>query len=198
LLRKAHLNGTGAPSLYRIGVSVRRYGFGFGSDSVRKRTEFEVNLADALKWLADARPNVEIVFVPQSHDGDPNDAQYAKQLVDTYDLRARVIDERLPFDELMGFYGSCAFVIGVRLHACISALTQRTPVVAIGYEPKTVGAMQDLHLSSLCLDIRSADTAALIRAFEVCMELTDAQREALWTRVVELGNLAASSLEVTE
>jgi colanic acid/amylovoran biosynthesis protein len=57
------------------------------------------------------------------------------------------------------------FFVATRLHSAIYALKAGVPVVAVAYEPKTIGIFKDLDLSEFVLDIRSIDKVGLENKF---------------------------------
>jgi len=56
--------------------------------------------------------------------------------------------------EIKYIIGLCNFFIGSRMHACIAALSQNIPSVAIAYSKKFFGVMQSIGIESLVADPR--------------------------------------------
>lgn len=75
----------------------------------------------------------------------------------------------VPMDSYAGTMAAlrdATVVIGTRLHSCILAMAQGTPAIALGYQPKSRGTYELLHLIDLCFDVEAFDpgeVAALAR-----------------------------------
>jgi len=63
-------------------------------------------------------------------------------LRDKYPDRIGVVRGQYSPSEIKYIIGSCDFFIGARMHACIAALSQGIPAVAIAYSDKFTGVMQ--------------------------------------------------------
>lgn len=55
-------------------------------------------------------------------------------------------------NEIKYIIGQCDFFIGSRMHACIAALSQNIPAIAIAYSKKFFGVMQTVEMESLVAD----------------------------------------------
>jgi colanic acid/amylovoran biosynthesis protein len=64
-----------------------------------------------------------------------------------------MVGEHLGPGTLIQIYSKMKFHIGTRMHSNIYALLAKTPVVAIGYEHKTMGMMERLGLEDQVVDI---------------------------------------------
>ncbi len=64
-----------------------------------------------------------------------------------------VIREQPELDELFALYGELELLVGTRFHSVIFSLTQGVPALAIAYEHKTTGIMQDLGLANWVVPI---------------------------------------------
>jgi len=60
-------------------------------------------------------------------------------------------------NEIKYIIGRTCFFVGARMHACIAALSQTIPAVALAYSKKFRGVMQSLGMSSLVADLRESD-----------------------------------------
>lgn len=83
--------------------------------------------------------------------------------------------------------GGCDFFIGSRMHACIAALSQRIPSVAIAYSDKFIGVFQAVGVAGLVVDPREvANEEQLIAA--VLQRLNEAaqMRAELVARMPEI------------
>lgn len=78
--------------------------------------------------------------------------------------------------EIKSVIGSCQFFIGSRMHACIAALSQQIPAVAIAYSDKFIGVLDTVGVPSLVADARQMSNRQIVdlidRAYEGRQELT--------------------------
>ena len=113
----------------------------------------------------------EFVFMPQvigprSYEDDRRVAtEIFTQLPPAIQARVTIVKDNLAPEELVGLYGQMDFFIATRLHSAIFALLAGRPLVAIGYEPKTIGVLGDLKLGEWVLDLRSITPANLEAKF---------------------------------
>ncbi len=65
-------------------------------------------------------------------------------------------------NEIKYIIGLCDFFIGSRMHACIAALSQNIPAVAIAYSQKFIGVLETLSLKNLVADPRSMEKSQIL------------------------------------
>lgn len=65
-------------------------------------------------------------------------------------------------NEIKYIIGMCDFFVGSRMHACIAALSQSIPALAIAYSDKFVGVLQTLDIDSLVADARQLDEYSIV------------------------------------
>jgi len=58
--------------------------------------------------------------------------------------------------------GLCGFFVGSRMHACIAALSQNIPAVAVAYSDKFLGVLETIGIPTLAADARKLDRAAIL------------------------------------
>ena len=78
-----------------------------------------------------------------------------EELRDKYTGRIGVLRGRYNQSEIKYIIGLCDFFIGARMHACIAALSQSIPAVAIAYSDKFIGVMQAVGVGGLVADPRT-------------------------------------------
>jgi colanic acid/amylovoran biosynthesis protein len=102
-------------------------------------------------------------------------------------LRSRVhlVTQAYDQHEIKGIIGMCDFFIGSRLHACIAALSQGIPTVAIAYSRKFVGVFDTVGAGDWVIDARSADIPQALARFQEFFERRDAHRGILRIRVAQ-------------
>lgn len=66
-------------------------------------------------------------------------------------------------NEIKHIIGQCDFFIGSRMHACIAALSQNVPAVAVAYSDKFVGVMGTIGIESLVADPRTMRMEEIVR-----------------------------------
>ena len=65
---------------------------------------------------------------------------------------------------IKGVIGLCDFFIGSRMHACIAALSQGIPTVAVAYSPKFKGVFDSIGTGDMVIDATSVDMETAIEA----------------------------------
>lgn len=144
------------------GMSVRPYDFPADPQAQQKTTEYPITLAKAIDHLVDVH-DATVILVPQVSAPGFNDIDFSRNVlrhVRNID-RVHIIDEDLTPGELKWLYSRTDIFVGVRMHANIFALGNCVPIVAIAYEPKTVGIMHTLGLSDYALEIGTLTEEAL-------------------------------------
>jgi colanic acid/amylovoran biosynthesis protein len=80
--------------------------------------------------------------------------------------------------EIKHVIGRCDFFIGSRMHACIAALSQNVPALAIAYSDKFIGVMETIGLESLVADPRHMYEKEIInRVAELYDQRNDIRKE---------------------
>lgn len=64
--------------------------------------------------------------------------------------------------EVKHVIGRCDFFIGSRMHACIAAISQCVPAVAVAYSDKFIGVMETIAIPSVVVDARSLTIESLL------------------------------------
>jgi len=80
--------------------------------------------------------------------------------------------------DALNSYRSAAVVVGTRLHAALLALSQGTPAIALGYQPKARGCL-DLINWPFWMDVEGIDVDLLIEMINYAAT----QRDAVQVRV---------------
>ncbi|BAE74252.1 colanic acid biosynthesis protein [Sodalis glossinidius str. 'morsitans'] len=87
------------------------------------------------------------------HNDDRMIALHMKDIVESPD-RFHVIMDKFNDLELGELLSHCKLTIGTRLHSAIISINFGTPAIAINYEHKSLGIMQQLGLPELAVDIK--------------------------------------------
>lgn len=75
--------------------------------------------------------------------------------------------------------GLCDFFIGSRMHACIAALSQNIPAVAIAYSKKFFGVLQTIGAESLVADPRTMEKEEILSIIDKAYENRISLKEKL-------------------
>ncbi len=125
----------------------------------------------------------------------PRDVAFAEEVMAQMPMPAEVIRPRLTARETLAFIGGCDLVVAMRLHALIFAAICRRPMVAISYDPKVVGLMGELGLTTATAT-ESFSSEALASAIGEAWETKDSISAALAERVPPLRGRALTSVEL--
>ncbi len=141
----------GADHAGLVGVSVREHSFPGSSDPAGDMRSYLGAMVDALADLH-AREGVAVVVVPQTSMDAPVSGTLAGELA-----RAGVphvlVDPGVSPSDLSLLYARLDLLVGTRMHANILAMAAGTPVVAVAYQPKTAGILEELGLDDWWLAI---------------------------------------------
>ncbi|MEG1000835.1 MAG: polysaccharide pyruvyl transferase CsaB [Cellulosilyticaceae bacterium] len=89
------------------------------------------------------------------------DVAAAKAVVERLDVNVKLIDRELTIDEAVAYTANFDFIIGMRLHSLIMAGAVGTPMIALSYDPKVQGFMEEMNLP-YAVDTNHIERQALI------------------------------------
>ena len=147
-----------------LGISVKKC---FALDDPRQK-KYEEAIAGFVNKILQEK-DIKVVFIPHvtaraQNDDDRIIIQRIKpQLV--FKDKVILLMEEFSYRDIKGIYENLNWLIGTRMHSVIFALTAQVPVVAIAYEPKTLGIMKTLQLEKHVLQADSLSSTALCTAF---------------------------------
>jgi colanic acid/amylovoran biosynthesis protein len=145
-----------------VGITVRKW----LDQEGQKR--FERAIANFIERLTREKP-VCVLFIPQVtstlHRDDDRDV--AERIVNMVPERCNVINCTGSYDhfQLKQLYSHLDVLVGTRFHSVIFSLTSYVPAVAIEYEYKTGGIMNDLGLSQWVIPIEEVTAENLYEKF---------------------------------
>ncbi len=146
-----------------IGITVRRW------FEDKKQLKFENEVRLFIEKLLKNKNNIQIILIPQSIDADHNDDDrnineniYSKL---TNRKNVFLISEQISLSMTKSIYENLSVLIGTRMHSCIFALSGKIPVIAIEYEYKTRGIMNDLGLSEWVIKIEDVTAQDLEKKY---------------------------------
>lgn len=96
--------------------------------------------------------------------------QIFQELGKVYEGRLGILQTELDQCEIKSIIGTCDFFIGSRMHACIAALSQQIPAVAIAYSDKFIGVLDTIGVPSLVADARRMDNEQILVLLEEAYE----------------------------
>lgn len=140
-----------------VGITVRKW---LSQDA---QTKFESALAETADYFA--TQGYAVVFIPQvtsiSHNDDDRIAN--QDVYDHMKVKANVylLKEQFDHHQIKSLYSGIALLIGTRFHSAIFALTSHVPSIAIEYEHKTSGIMNDLGLNDWVIKIEDVTSGKL-------------------------------------
>ena len=121
------------------------------------------------------------VFGPPTH-AESDAAVCAKvyhELKTQYKDRLFLAEGNYNQNEIKYLIGRCDFFIGSRMHACIAALSQFIPAVAIAYSNKFIGVMQTIGVGHLVADPREMNKQEIMNIIEWAFKQKDFLRKQL-------------------
>ncbi len=144
-------------------------------------------LADGLEAaLGGGRRPVVVISQVAAHRSD-DDTAVGRELtarLDAGGLDTTFVDLGDSSDAaLSGFYGGLELVVASRLHSGILALCAGTPIVGLGYLPKTRGVLERFGLDDWVLPADGLDGAALGAMISAGLERNQELREHVQTRL---------------
>jgi colanic acid/amylovoran biosynthesis protein len=149
-LRGAGLVGVNISGLLAIGGYARKNMFGLACD-------YNALVARVIELFV--KKNARVLLVPhvfgthEESDSLACERAYVSLRL-KYGGRLGFLRSSYNQHEIKHIIGRCDFFIGSRMHACIAAMSQAVPAVAIAYSDKFVGVMQTFGAESLVADAR--------------------------------------------
>jgi polysaccharide pyruvyl transferase WcaK-like protein len=105
-----------------------------------------------------------ILFVPHTFapEGDvESDPQACREVFNSlgeFTGRIHMLHGEHDQNAVKGIIGLCSFFIGSRMHACIAALSQGIPTVAVAYSKKFGGVFDSAGMGHMVVDARNTGT----------------------------------------
>jgi len=126
----------------------------------------------------------EVLLIPHVFgEGGESDStacvKLFEELQSRYLCRLGVVNGRYDQGEIKHVIGTCDFFVGSRMHACIAALSQCVPAVAIAYSDKFIGVLDTIGMKDAVADPRFLDEHGIV---EFVMR-SFAERESLKQRL---------------
>lgn len=146
------LVGLNISGLLYMGGYTRKNMFGLNVDyrrSIQELIDFFVRTLGA-----------DVVLVPHVTGWSENGESDAVASREVYaqagkDLQRRIhlLEEDYDQHEIKAIIGRCSFFLGSRMHACIAALSQHVPSIALAYSRKFQGVFATIDMEGLVIDL---------------------------------------------
>ncbi len=134
-------------------------------------------LVSAIVRLLMATETTSVLLVPHVYGfeaGSESDLMACEQvfavLLEKYPGRIGILRGTYEPGEIRFVIGLCGFFVGSRMHACIAALSQNIPAVAVAYSSKFLGVMETLGMPSLVADARKLDHRKILSTIQSAFE----------------------------
>lgn len=153
------------------------------------KLDYPVFLTKLVEYVL-SEPSNRILVVPHTFaprgnvESDPDASRHLiGQLPAGLRSRVHLLSRSYDQHEIKGVIGMCDFFIGSRMHACIAALSQGIPTVAVAYSRKFAGVFETVGAEGWVIDGRTAgDEEGVARVAELFRQRS-ANRTVLAARV---------------
>lgn len=165
-----------------------------------KQDIYEQAHADLIDHIAKNYLNIKPVFIPQCTfpHADDDDRSVAERIVArTKSKKVHVIKEDIDYIKVKLAYANADLIIGTRFHSMVFGLAYFVPGIAIEYEHKTRGIMQDLGLEKWVININDVDTDGLVNLFESLVKEKEIYRQHLTTHMPVYIEASKRNIKVT-
>ncbi|MBE7025512.1 MAG: polysaccharide pyruvyl transferase CsaB [Ruminococcaceae bacterium] len=182
----------GAAVLQKAGVPEGRRCIGISLlDWSENDKAFYEKMAECIDYAAQKYDLVPL-FIPMKKQADSRTAAKIATHLAGPSYR---LEDGAGVAEVISAVGSCALIIGMRLHALIYAAGSGVPVVGLAYDPKVTGFMEYIGQNRIC-NIDRLDTERLKQYIdEVCTRQTEI-RSALSQKAEELKEKAEENAKI--
>ena len=131
-----------------------------------------------------------VILIPHVFGGAANTESDSRACEMIYGASQDKYQDRIGFvrgsydqNEIKYVIGLCDFFVGSRMHACIAALSQNIPAVAIAYSDKFSGVMRTVGVEALVADARKLGTQGILNHIDQAYERRHAIRASLELRM---------------
>lgn len=197
------------PALVGLNISGLLYrGDSAHSSSFGLRSNYH-DLVPAMIDLLISSCDTSVLLVPHvlgAEEGSESDVLACEQVFSSlhhkYPGRLGILCGTYGPNEVRYVIGLCGFFVGSRMHACIAALSQNIPAVAVAYSGKFLGVLETLGITALAADARSLRQDEILsiihNAFEARRSIARELRIAMPTVRATVHHLLDSPTEVVE
>lgn len=167
---------SGSHDVTVVGITVRSW------LDEKRQADFESAIAELIRHIA-RKPGYRVVIIPQvtSTDQGDDDRVSGGRIAALLESQENVtfLDRRFSHEEILSAYASLDYLVGTRFHSVIFSLLSYVPAVAIEYEHKTSGIMQDLGLAQWVIPMDLVTAEGIIERFDALVKNDAAYRAQL-------------------
>jgi colanic acid/amylovoran biosynthesis protein len=155
------------PGEFVVGVNVSGllYMGGYtGRNMFGLQSEYPALIDKLLEELLQ-RTNAKILLVPHVFGSEREEeacASIMRTLAPRYPGRVFAVTEALSASELKWVIGQTDFFVGSRMHACIAALSQCVPAIALAYSDKFRGVFDSVGVGQAVIDLRNTPLSEVV------------------------------------
>lgn len=127
---------------------------------------FQQTIAEFLDWLITDH-NYQIKFINFQEGPEEDNKLHQKVAALIKNQKHIQILKNIPnTDELLHYFSESDFVLGMRLHAIITAIKTATPFIAVNYSPKVKNFLKTAKLTDNLLELETINFENLKSTFE--------------------------------
>lgn len=189
----AQLLGSKKSGEQLVGITVRAWLPG------RAQEQYEAAIAAFIERLQ-RLPHLKVVVIPQvtSEQQNDDDRHVGNRLQALLGQQERVLflHQRFSHYDIKALFAQLDYLVGTRFHSVIFALTAGVPAIAIEYEHKTSGIMEDLQLDHWVIPMEAVTTDRLWQLFGQLQKERPAYLRQLQARLPDYIASARTSSEL--
>ena len=166
----------------KIGLTVLNWNWAAarGLDSEEGMATYLRKIAKTMKLIAEGR---ELKVYLYSHaDVEHTVSDYVvscemASLLEGEGVEAQVVSPEFTASDLHHLYSEMDVIVGSRMHSCIISLMAGTPVVALAYQPKSLGVLSLCGMEDHVCDAYSFEVDDLFERVNFCINDLESQEE---------------------
>ncbi len=150
-----------------------------GGYSRKNMFALKVNYSDLIRALIQylvMEKNVDVLLIPhvfgESQESDVTaSVRFFQESENRYGSHLRLAQGDFDQNEIKFVIGQCDFFIGSRMHACIAALSQGIPGIAVAYSRKFHGVLESIGMENLIADPRQNSLEEILAQVGMALDL---------------------------
>ena len=151
--------------------------------------DFEEKIAKTADYIIE-KHNLGVIFIPMQH---PADIAISERIAAKMQHKADIIRKRITIENTIGIIRDAKFVLAMRLHTLVYAVSMNTPVIAIKYDPKVDGFMEYLK-QKYFLSVEAIEEEVLKLFVDKCAKEEIAEKSKLLCE--EMREKARKNIEI--
>jgi colanic acid/amylovoran biosynthesis protein len=153
----------------RVGLVAHKWHWSGHEDRKAKQAEFESRIAHVCREIL-SEYDTDMVFitshpeVPKAMFVEVDVPRRIKELLpDELKPRVHVVTEFIHPQEFAGLMGQCDLVLSSRMHGGVLSLAGGAPLLALSYEPKTRGFLEQIGLEDWMLSMGESSAEEILK-----------------------------------